>query len=177
MLKHQSISASLEGVLQRSRIVDEDGLILENELAERTTVESVTRINSRAADALRKLSAESNSVDVDVVQDICDLTRQCLALGMAAGICCAAACGLVCEALAAASALLEDDGADRASAVTLLEPMAEAMDSFAIEIFAGLTRLEELLKPQLILTGCGRGGQLVFGAVRTAEESGDESST
>ncbi|CAE8641918.1 unnamed protein product [Polarella glacialis] len=57
-----------------------------------------------------------------------------------------------------------------ASAVTMLEPLGEAMDSFAIEIFAGLVRLEELLRPSWTFADSDQGGRIVIGALQGEDD-------
>lgn len=47
-------------------------------------------------------------------------------------------------------------------AAAVLEPLGQALDSFAMQIFASIWRLEEVVQPRWMLVEGGQGGHLVF---------------
>mmetsp|Transcript_12329 Transcript_12329/g.33869 ORF Transcript_12329/g.33869 Transcript_12329/m.33869 type:complete len:615 (-) Transcript_12329:131-1975(-) len=141
--------------------------------------ELATLVSARAlfdlkqcAEAARALAIEeaagANSSAVGAA--VASLARQSLVLATEASLSSVIVCGVVCDGLAAAAALLQPlNSSDvptlpeaKACVAGLLEPLGEAVDTFAIEIFAGVLRLEELLRPQWVQEGSGRGGFVVF---------------
>lgn len=139
----------------------------------RLTLETITSTDTKA---------------VEIVSSLADLSRCCIALAQELGLSATITAELVAESLAAASYLFayedeprsQDDitidrfkAQHRAPIARFLEPLGEALDSFTVQIFEGLRRLEDVLKPEWVIPGGGMGGHLVFCA-NSADSAADE---
>eukprot|EP00928_Gymnodinium_smaydae_P024252 TRINITY_DN19681_c0_g1_i4.p1 TRINITY_DN19681_c0_g1~~TRINITY_DN19681_c0_g1_i4.p1 ORF type:complete len:616 (+),score=68.94 TRINITY_DN19681_c0_g1_i4:70-1848(+) len=114
-----------------------------------------------------------------------ELSKQCVAVVVSSGLSTVAAAQLLSEGLAVVASVFvdESDSADddgfgfhvqRSGLVArVLEPLCEALDGVALEIFTSLRRLEAVLEPRWQTYGCGYGGKLCFGALEAEDGQRD----
>lgn len=166
MEQRSRIESAVRGALERAQ---------SQHFVELVSEETAGALQHSATQALGLLTAEA-TVSLVTAEAVCLLSRQCLAAASEAGVSCVIVAELVCDGLGAAAELFvaeEHDafnamGRDGGVAHVVLEALGETLDGFTIEIFAGLRRLEDLLRPRWALAGGGRGGRLIVAAVEAS---------
>eukprot|EP00927_Polykrikos_kofoidii_P049735 TRINITY_DN43753_c0_g1_i1.p1 TRINITY_DN43753_c0_g1~~TRINITY_DN43753_c0_g1_i1.p1 ORF type:complete len:599 (+),score=101.99 TRINITY_DN43753_c0_g1_i1:47-1843(+) len=176
MARRAVVVAALEGILQRARAP---------ELAEIALSETVVSLQTAAVETLELIGGNRAGAK-EIVESIAAVSKCCIAVGEEVGLSSSALVAeLVSESLVAASLLFaseeeecsqDDAGLDRlkfehkAGVARFLEPLGEALDSFVLEIYETLRRLEDGLQVRWNFRDGGRGGYLALGSTTTASD-------